>query len=88
MSRILEYMIPLLLPAGVFVVYAFMTRKTSGEQLEARLRNAPWFWLFIGGVALMAATLSYIGLHEGVEAGGTYHPPRYEDGRIVPGGFD
>lgn len=88
MTRILEYMIPLLLPAGVFIVYALMTRKSNGEELETRLRNAPWFWLFVIGVALMVATLSYIGLHEGVDAGGKYHPPRYEDGKVVPGGFD
>src|SRR5262249_29864884 len=48
MTRILiEYIIPLLLPSGVFVVYTALTKSSGGEALEERLRHGPWFWLIV-----------------------------------------
>lgn len=89
MIRVLfEYLIPFLLPSGVFVVYVMLTRKRGGEELEQRLRDGPWFWLIVGGFILAAAALFLSGLREGGEPSGTYRPPHLEDGRVVPGGFE
>lgn len=89
MTRImLQYVLPLLLPALVFLVWVMLTRQRAGGQETAmeRLQKGPWFWLIVGGFALMAAGLAYVGLTQGSKPGGIYQAPRYEDGRVIPGG--
>ena len=87
MTRVLiEYLLPLILPAAVFFIWAWLSRHQSATGgFQSRLREGPWFWLILGGVVLMAGGLVYTALSTGGEAGGTYVAPRYEDGRIVPG---
>ena len=89
MSRILlQYVLPLLLPAAVFLVWVLLTRKRSGSKQTAmeRLQQGPWYWLVVAGFALMAAGLAYVGLTQGTKPGGSYKAPHYEGGRIVPVG--
>lgn len=88
MTRImLQYVLPLLLPAAIFLLWVVLTRQRAGSQETAmeRLQRGPWFWLVVGGFVLMAAGLAYLGLTEGSKPGGTYQAPRYEGGRVVPG---
>ncbi len=88
MTRIfLQYVLPLLLPAAIFLGWVMLTRKRAGSQETAmeRLQRGPWFWLVVGGFALMAAGLAYVGLTQGSKPGGTYMAPRYEGGRVIPG---
>lgn len=88
MSRtFLQYVLPLVLPAAVFIGWVLLTRKRGGSQQTTleRLQHGPWFWLIVGGFALMAASLFWLGLTQGWEPGVTYQAPRYEDGRIIPG---
>ena len=84
---LLQYVLPLLLPAAVFLVWVLLTRKRPDGQETAmqRLQQGPWFWLVVGGFTLMAAGLGYLGLTQGSKPGGTYQAPRYEGGRVVPG---
>ena len=84
---LLEYLIPLLLPSGAFVAYVMITRKTSGTELEQRLREGPWFWLIVSGFILATGALFITGLTEGYGPDSTYRPSRMENGQIVPGEF-
>ena len=45
----------------------------------------PWLWLAGAGVLLLALVLFIVTVHFGTTQTGVYVPPRWEDGRIVPG---
>ena len=84
MTRILlQYVLPLILPTLVFVGWALLTRRRKAGQVFA-WEGGPWFWLILAGVVLLAGVLSYQAITGGSAPGGTYVPPRYEDGRVVP----
>ena len=54
----------------------------SGDDLW---RDAPWPWLAIAGVVLLAVVLLVGVFVHGSPPAGQYVPPRMEDGHIVPG---
>jgi heme A synthase len=87
MTRLLiQYLLPLILPAVVFLIWAWLSRSrhaTGG--FGSRLQEGPWFWLILAGFVLMAGGLIYAALSTGGDAGGRYIAPQFEDGRIVPG---
>lgn len=87
---ILQYLLPLLLPAAAFVIYVLLTRQRAGgeESVAERLRSGPWAWLIIGGFVLATVTLVTIALIDGAPPGSDYSPPRFEDGEVVPGTFE
>jgi hypothetical protein len=45
----------------------------------------PWLWLAGAGVVLLALVLVVVTVHYGTAQPGTYVPPRWENGQIVPG---
>ena len=87
MTRVLLlYVLPLLLPMALYVAWVLWARRRAKEGEEPlSLQSGPSFWLILAGFALMVAGLSYVAVTGGHEPGGTYHPPRYEDGRVIPG---
>lgn len=91
MTRILlQYVLPLLLPTVVYLVWWWATsrRQTAtgdGTRRPASLTQGPWFWLALAGVALMSAGLIHTALTTGEAPGGRYVAPHLEDGRVVPG---
>ena len=77
---LLQYLLPLLLPFLVYMVYVAVARgRTPGG-----LSEAPWPHLAIAGVVLMAASLVAWGLMSGAPTDRVYIPPRFEDGRVIP----
>jgi len=85
MTRVLIYGALLLLPTALYVAWVMWARsRTKNGEEPPRLGGGPWFWLILAGFALMVAGLSYMAVTSGHKPGGTYYPPRYEDGRIVP----
>ena len=77
---LLQYLLPLLLPFLVYVVYVAVARgRTPGW-----LGDAPWPYLAVAGVVLMAISLLTWGLMSGAPTDRVYVPPRFEDGRVVP----
>jgi hypothetical protein len=83
---LLQYLLPLLLPMALYLLWTWFTRKRQAAGAPAyRLQDGPWFWLILAGVALASAGLVYVALNTGSKPGGTYIPPRWEDGRISPG---
>ncbi len=84
---LLSYVVPLLLPAALYILYVVVARRVQagrGETAE-RLRRVPWLWLLAAGVALMGLSLVIFSLTSGGDSHRPYVPPHVEDGRIVPG---
>ncbi len=76
--------------AAPFVVYGFYyllmrRRALAGGGTAPPLSEAPWVWLVIVGSVLLIVSLAVFAITDGSEAGGSYTPTRFEDGRIVPG---
>ena len=78
---LLHYVIPLLLPFAVYFGIVALTRGRHPGWLD----NTPWFSLSACGLGLVAVGLVAWGLLSGSAPGERYLPPRFEDGRIVPG---
>ncbi len=84
MTRYLLYA-AVLLPTALYAAWVLWARRRTKKGEEPpTLRSGPWFWLILAWFALMVAGLSYVAVTGGHEPGGTYSPPRYEDGRIIP----
>ena len=91
MSRLLLEILPLLLlPLVLYLAWWQLTRGRALAQGRPPpdLSKGPWAWLLAGGLGLAIAGLAYISLTSGEEPGGTYVPPSFEDGRIVPSHID
>lgn len=85
MTRILlTVVLPLLLPTLLYLLWLLAAQRAS-LAAPAQWRALPWPWLVGIGLVLVAAMLYFIGTRVGGEAQGVYVPPRYIDGRIVPG---
>lgn len=78
---LLQYLLPLLLPFLIYMAYVGLTRGRTPEWLE----DTPWVPLALAGVVLLAISLVSWGLLTGAPAEHIYLPPRFEDGRVVPG---
>ncbi len=88
MTRILlQYLLPLLLPAAVYIGWVWLARRTGKGEEDAltRLQEGTWFWLVAAGFALMVAGLVLTALMGQGETEGTYEPARLEGGRVIPG---
>jgi Family of unknown function (DUF6111) len=77
---LLQYLLPLTLPALIYLAYIAIAR---GGKID-RLGQAPWLQLTIAGVALLVVSLVAWGLTTGSPPEEVYVPPRFEDGRVVP----
>ena len=75
---------PLLLPTVIYLLWLAAARRAA-LAAPAPWRALPWAWLAGVGVALAAAMLYLIGTRIGGSPQGVYVPPKYIDGRVVPG---
>jgi hypothetical protein len=81
MGRVLlQVVLPFLAPFILFGLYRLLV--TRGR---AVLERTPWFLLTVSGIVLACGSLVALALVGGDPPGGSYVPPRIEDGRIVPG---
>lgn len=91
MTRVvIEFLMPLLLPVAIFVIWVLLSQRRSGQDrsVAERLRDGPWAWLILASLLLLAVVLVYAALTAGAPAGAKYRPPHVEDGRVVPGTFE
>jgi Family of unknown function (DUF6111) len=84
MRIFLTIVLPFLLPTILYVLWLVAMRRIELAG-AASWRALPWPWLVAAGLMLMAALLYFVSIHVGGSAQGTYVPPQYIDGRIVPG---
>ena len=87
MFRILiTYVIPLVLPVVVWFLWQHFFARPVGPDAPPRgWRDAPWPWLGVTGVVLVAAVLGSIAIFGGGRPGEVYMPPQVIDGKVVPG---
>jgi hypothetical protein len=77
-------LLPLFLPTALYLLWVTLVRpaRRNGTALWAAL---PWLWLAAVGVALLVIVLLVVTVHFGTPQEGVYVPPRWQNGRIVPG---
>jgi hypothetical protein len=87
MRILIEYLVPLLLPTLIYLVWRLASIQTARPAAAgwSILKEGPWFWLIISGFALAAACLVIGALLGGYDPSGTYIAPRWEGGQVVPG---
>ena len=89
MTRVLlTYVLPIALPIAVYLAWAHLARKRAlavGVAAAPGWRDAPWTWLFITGIVTLMAGLMAFGWLSSEKPGGTYIPPQFIDGEVVPG---
>src|SRR5215211_2711013 len=88
---LLTIVLPLLLPTAIYVAWLVAKQWSAGAAAEGSARGEgvpwtalPWVWLAVAGVVLLVLVLAIVTVHFGEPETGTYVPPRYEDGRVVP----
>ena len=84
--------LPLVLPTALYLLWMRLAHwlprgPPEGAQLDEAVNWAalPWVWLAAAGAVLLALMLFVVTVHYGTAEPGTYVPPRWENGRIVPG---
>lgn len=82
---VIENVLLFLLPTAIYAGYVYLTRRDTQSGSAGVLDDAPLFWLFGAGVALVLVTLLAVSSTTGGKPGQTYTPPVLKDGRIEPG---
>lgn len=80
----LTIILPLLLPTVLYLLW-ISTLGSPEERGAVRWTTLPWVWLAGAGVVLLAIVLVVVTVHFGSSQEGVYVPPRWQNGRIVPG---
>ena len=65
-----------------FVLYGVYMLTVRGAVPGSVWQGAPVLWLLIAGSALLLITMATLISFSGGRPGGTYHPPRIEDGVV------
>ncbi len=81
---ILEIVLPLLLPTALYLIWVY----SLGPARGGGAIGLPWAWLVGAGVLLLAIVLVVVTLASSGGRQGVYVPPRWQNGRIVPGHFE
>ena len=85
----LIYVLPLLAPTLLYVLWRLWQIKRSSGTVEGDmrgiLRRAPWVKLAGIGTGLLVVVLIIAALTGGEPPHQTYTPPHMENGRVVPG---
>lgn len=84
MRIFLQYIVPLVFPAALYIIWTLYHKKRDPESVYHG-RPVPWVRLLGVGVVLAAISLVIFQRVGNFEAGGTYVPPKVVDGQVVPG---
>lgn len=82
---LLTVILPLLLPTGLYLLWAIAMRRAAAAGLGGVMRGLPWPWLAGAGVVLLAGVLALVSLGFGTGDRGTYVAPHAVNGKIIPG---
>jgi hypothetical protein len=72
-----------LMPFAAYALWLMVTRRTIRDPDDWTVKTIAW--LALAGAVLMVTVLVIFIHLDPSPAGGTYVPPRFEDGVIVPG---
>ncbi len=84
----IQYLMPLLLPTAVYLLWTGLARRkaaAAGEERAPEWRDGPWLILMAAGLVLAASVLFATALMTGHDPKTEYTPARLSDGEIVPG---
>ena len=87
----IRYLLPILLivvPLVSYVIWLKMSQQNKILRAEGKLphwRDAPWTLIVLITVGSVIVALAAMALVGGSSIEGTYTPPTYVDGEIVPG---
>jgi hypothetical protein len=88
----LTIVLPLVAPTAIYLAWVRFTHWSRwGSQQDlpqaeiTRWAALPWLWLAGTGVFLLAIVLFVVTVGFGTSQTGVYVPPRWENGRILPG---
>ena len=89
MRQLITIAVPLLAPLALYLVYTWTVRSRGGAESDDPFswKEIPWIWLGVCGAALLGVTLVLTSIlwHGNVDK--VYEPPRFEDGKRVPGRY-
>jgi len=71
-----------------FLLYGAYMLAVKGAVPASVWQGAPVLWLLIAGIGLLLITMATLISFSGGKPGGTYHPPKIEDGVVRPGKID
>jgi len=82
LSRILFDVFLFVLPFVLYGLYLWLLRRSQKQ--DPNWREAPWAWLAITGLVLVALSFFVLRFMEGDNGVGTVVPAHMENGRLVP----
>jgi hypothetical protein len=80
----LTIVLPLALPTAIYFAWLTVAQRAQRDG-TVRWAALPWVWLAGAGTLLLVIVLFVVNLHFGTPNTGTYVPPRWENGRVIPG---
>ena len=87
LKKFLTIVLPLATPVVVYWVYLVLARRKARLKAEGKLpgwQDAPWTWIIISGVVLMAAALVYVRVNTGIERTEPHLPPAAASAPVDP----
>jgi hypothetical protein len=84
MRAVLTIVLPLVLPLVLFVLWRALR---IDKALPHWFAEVPWVTLLACGVVLSGLTLTAWSLLDRHPVDANYVPPRFEDGKVIPGEF-
>ena len=84
---LLTIVLPLLVPTALYLGWLYVAQ-WSGRDGAVGGAALPWLWLAGAGLLLLVLVLYLVTVHFGTPLTGTYVPPRWENGRIIPSHID
>jgi hypothetical protein len=83
MSRFLVEFWPALIPISLYLTWLTLLRK---EKTRQQLTSGPLFWTILSSALLMVVCFLYWSQNQSGMHRGTYVPPHYAPGSVIPGG--
>ena len=87
MARLLLPLLLIVVPIASYMLWLRLSEQSKRLREEGKLphwRDAPWTLIVLATLGSMAAMLAILAIVDGAEPRGTYTPPAYVDGEIVP----